>query len=591
MRARVPCRTRLQGALTLATVLATAALAAGCGDRNLGVDPPDRSLFFPSGLLVDSTATTANGEAKYLLIANGNNDLRFNAGTLAAVDLERFFGAWLDPATGLPFAYCETGAGPDGLDRCVEPPGGPATLERPCRRLALKPQVVECDERAFIDEDLIVHVGDFATVLATSTETDGDDTFTRAWLPVRGDPSLTYVDIKPDGDRIALQCEQGTNVDEPDALLCGDAHRLRNARNDDSLSELAREPYTMMISDSGNERLAFVAHADGAQMTLVALDGVPGDSRPAIVDQVNLFVRAGGIQLGGFGVAERPCFAAGQGPMGEADPDPNVPSLTNNCERPLVYAGYRFAPFISSFTASGLDLPEGSDFVAPTERTDCFVDAPTSCGGALEGCTADPSICDGGSGACQRVYAGQYCATPDQIGQPCAVVCDPQIRADRTIIPGGLFPAAGGAVLGDIAFADPRGDALLVLQTNPGALLVLDTSLGDDGEPLDQPSSPPIEICGEPTRMVVHDDMGQRFALITCFASALVYVVDLDARRVVDTIIVGTGPHDLTIDAERQVLYVANTLESSVSVVDLSRQRATRFQELARIGLQEPFER
>ena len=37
------------------------------------------------------------------------------------------------------------------------------------------------------------------------------------------------------------------------------------------------------------------------------------------------------------------------------------------------------------------------------------------------------------------------------------------------------------------------------------------------------------------------------------------------------------------------VLYVANTLEASVSVVDLSRTRTTRFEEIARLGLQEPF--
>ena len=37
------------------------------------------------------------------------------------------------------------------------------------------------------------------------------------------------------------------------------------------------------------------------------------------------------------------------------------------------------------------------------------------------------------------------------------------------------------------------------------------------------------------------------------------------------------------------VAYVINNLESSISVIDLSRRRSTRFQELARLGLQDPF--
>ncbi|MEM6993065.1 MAG: hypothetical protein AAF721_21310 [Myxococcota bacterium] len=588
MQAR--CRRRPPWVRTLPTVaaLALSAAAAGCQDRNVGVDPPDRQLVFPSGLFVDTTVTDENGAGRYLFVANGNNDLRFNAGTLAAIDLERFWDTWFDPATATPYAYCTPRS--DAPDQCIEPPGGPTTDQRPCRRLALKPQVVECDERPFIDPDLIVHVGDFATVITASTETDADGEFSRLWLPVRGDPSLTYVDVRAAARRrISLDCDIGNREGDSDPLQCGDDHRLRNVRNDESLPELGREPFTMLVTEPADERLAFVAHSSGSQLTLVDLDGVQGgDGRPAIVDQVDIFLRDG-LQLGGFGMAERPCFAAGEGDD-PTDLEPNVPSITEACTRPMVYAGFRLAPFVSNFTASGLALPAGSNYVAPRDREDCFVSAPLSCGGELSGCTADPEPClDGGSG-CERVYAGQYCATPDQIGQPCAVVCDPQVRSDRTLLPGGLFPSSAGPVLGDVAFADPRGDTLLVLQTNPGALLVVDTSLGLDGEPLDQPSSPPIELCAEPSRMVIYDDAGQRFALVSCFAAALVYVVDLESRRVVDTIVVGTGPHDLAVDEGRQALYVANTLESSVSVVDLSRTRATRFQEVARIGLQEPFE-
>jgi len=592
VRRLVP-RSAATSACALAAVLASASVT-GCGEVNLGSPPPERQLFFPSGLHVDTTANAEGEPARYLFVTNGNNDLRFNAGTLVAVNLDRFWDAWFDDNLQTSSPYC--GNNSEGIDQCIEPPGGPVDDDRPCRRLALKPQVVECDESPFISDDHIVHLGDFATDVAVSTETEGGSTFTRLWVPVRGDPSLTYVDVRASGSGIELDCNQGGDTDQSDPLLCADDHRLRYDRNDEDLTELAREPFNMLVSQVGDERLAFVAHAAGAQMTLVDLDGVRGGGRPSIVDQVNLFVSES-VARGGFGLAERPCFAAGEGPAGADDPESNVPSLTEGCSRPLIYASYRESPLVSSFTASGLVLPNSiADQVPESERTDCFVDAPASCGGELEGC--DVASCNGGGGDCVRTYAGQYCASPEQLGQPCAVVCEPRVRAERAFVPGALFPDRL-PVLGDVAFADPRGDTLLTLQTNPGALLFVDTSLGEDGEPKDIPASPPIEICDQPTRMVVYEDAaalseaggGQRYALITCFGAALVYVVDLDARRIVDNVVVGTGPHDLAIDPVREVVYVANTLESSVSVVDLSRRRPTRFQELARIGLQEPFER
>ncbi|MCA9705540.1 MAG: hypothetical protein KDK70_06825, partial [Myxococcales bacterium] len=99
----------------------------------------------------------------------------------------------------------------------------------------------------------------------------------------------------------------------------------------------------------------------------------------------------------------------------------------------------------------------------------------------------------------------------------------------------------------------------------------------------------------EPSRMKIYEERDadgtpvQRYALITCFRAALVYIVDLEALRVVDAVVVGTGPHDIAIDEAREAAYVINNLESSVSVIDLSRHRPTRFQELARLGLQDPF--
>jgi hypothetical protein len=562
-----------------------AATTAACGDtpNNLGVPPPDDSLFFPAGLLLDPDPTRAiDGRARWLLVTNGNNDLAFNAATLVAFDLEAFWAAWYDETTGTAYPYCDAAPG-EGVERCVLPPATPTTARRPCRRLALEPSVVECDERPFAAAEQTVRFGNFTTSVTASAESDG----VRLWIPVRGDPSLSYVDV-PAGEPLRLECGQGT--DPIDERLCGDSHKLEYLRNDSSEKRLAREPVNVLISDAPGQRdrLAFVAHSDGRALTIVDLDGT-GDGRPSIVHEGSLY-QSTENGLGSYGMAQRPCFAAGEGPEGAADPEDNTPAVTEDCTRPLLYASLRRVDRLTSFTASGVRPPALAEVIAAAPREDCFADLPVRCAGDVETCDAPAGAC--GSEACERVYAGQYCATADEIGQACAVQCEPELRAARRLAVGAL-PEDQALntinVLGDVAFSDTRGEELLIVQTNPGALLRMNTSLDDNGDPLDIPAGPPIELCAEPSRMKLYRSGGQRFALVSCFASALVYVIDLDASRVTNAIVVGTGPHDLVIDEAREVLYVANTLEASISVVDLSLTRTTRFAEIARLGLQEPF--
>ncbi|MEM9462711.1 MAG: hypothetical protein AAGF11_51700 [Myxococcota bacterium] len=691
------------------------------------VDDPD-----PDQIRLPSITLDLPGR-HFLYVANGNNDRTYNAGTLAAVDLREFWRSWYEPRAVDPtvqagceqavaaaqaalederqrkqtalnngelyefaeqnraviddaFVHCDArdlltgGLDPycddiesDAFERCILPPGSAVVVEqegepdRPCRRLPLLPHVVECDERPFIGDDSVVQVGDFATTLTSSIE--GDD-IVRLWLPVRGDPSVTYVDARVDAEgRLSLECSDDGDAPPDVSNGCSETHRLERLRNDIDLDPLDREPFNMTIwerdprvdaaleSSTGGKRLAFVAHADGSQLSMIDLDGVRGEQTPAIVDLAPLYITSAGV-AGGFGLAVRPCFAAGQGPLGAADPEPNIPAITQECRRPLVYSSFRFAGQLASFTASGLELgrvlerfptlqrlqvdPDPDDdreddlgCMVSGLRTECVIeggervvcnrslDRNKCCSNYPLGPNDDPeqerircdetgetfvssccegddpecaTQCDGGNCA-PSSYAGQYCATPEQLGLPCAVECEPQVRGSRRILPALLLDTSlsASAVLGDMAFADPRGDQLLVLQTNPGALLSLDTSLGDDGEPLDIPSAPPVEICAEPSRMKIYVERDadgapvQRYALITCFRAALVYIVDLESLRVVDAVVVGTGPHDIAVDAQREAAYVINNLESSVSVIDLSRRRPTRFQELARLGLQDPF--
>jgi hypothetical protein len=649
-------------------------LLASCENRNIGRPPPLDELFFPSGMLLDPRVELdENGKqlpAKYLFVVNSNNDLSSNAGTVVAIDLEKFYASWsltetvsvgegdekhdvevptfvVDPycdpayaedrdlgdgnwvdASGKRHAFAVDGPWP----RCVHDVGSTLDPDHrgdpddrpdyPCRRLALLPQVVECDESTFIARDQSVRTGDFGTVLVAScndADAAADRTCSkhRLWLPVRGDPSVTWMDLETrkdeDGNPVPrLECGQDHDKDH----RCDEAHRLLHLLNDDDLVEMDREPFNLLVSPS--KPYVYVAHSDGTSLSLIdrrhpsqccvpsdeptcnidsirdcvctdqtntleklhkplrdhdgnlvedegerpsccepgAAWGVdciaraeshvcdtvldPGVCTPAMIDQTVAFPALGGLP-GGFGIAERPCT-----------PGSDSPSITIDCERPLVYAGFRYSRLLVSFTVQGV-IPED---------------------------IADDQY-------------EQHCAVAGEIDQPHTIVCDPRVRSQRQVFPGGLDP--GGAsftpVLGDIAFSDNSGDHLLVVQTNPGALLLLDTSVGPDGEVVDNPSRPPLEICDQPTRMKLYEEAGQHFALISCYRAALIYVVDLDAFRVLRSIVAGTGPFELEVDVPRRLLYVTNNLENSISVIDLARDRSTRFSEIARIGLQDPFSR
>lgn len=582
-------------------------LLAGCENGNVGKQPPLNEMFFPSGMLLDPRALEGEA-AKYLFVVNSNNDLAYNAGTVVAIDLDKFFDSWaLDDRYNVdPYcdpAYAEDSDHDDGKfqGRCVQQIGSGTSLDYPCRRLALMPQVVECDEKPFISKRHVVRTGDFATVLTSSCndENRGDDepcSEPRLWLPVRGDPSVTYIDLVASTDEhpSIFECGQGLLEEEG---RCDPQHRLTHLLNDADLVEMEREPFNMLVSPT--KPLAYVAHSDGSALSLIDLrqpqqccypsrepscnidrirdivcndqtkkldngkvdagwidrccdPGAAWDSdciaraeqfgvcRPAMIDQTVAFPSLGGLP-GGLGLAERPCT-----------PGDDSPSITLDCARPLVYAAFRYSRLLVSFTVQGV-TPEEID---------------------------DPEF-------------EQQCAGPGEIDQPHKIACDPRVRSQRQLFPGGLDP--GGAsftpVLGDIAFADETGDQLLVVQTNPGALLLLDTSVGPDGEVVDNPSRPPLEICDQPTRMKLYEEAGQRFALISCYRAALIYVVDLDAFRVVEKIVAGTGPFEVEVDTVRRVLYVSNNLEKSISVIDLAQDRPNRFTEIARIGLQEPFSR
>ena len=545
-------------AFGLALVAGLGLSLASCGTGNPGIDPPDASLGFPAGLLLDPRVSTEAGEAcvsdeecggglctsggvcrdtaQWLFVTNANSDRRYNAGSILAIDLDGFFEALADEDSIL------------GASESV-------SENEPCRRIPNLPQAIECLEEPFVATEVTTRFGNFpGPVSAWLPEGAGDDEATLL-IPVRGDPSVTYIELSGglDGGAPTLDCGQANN--ESDSRRCGDEHRLRFLRNDSESARLAREPFRVLVSPGPGRPLAYVSHQGDPDLTLISLDGlstltdVLGDGsfvheyvgRPAIVDQSNDLVLTGApINLqGGFGLAQRPC-----------DPEAEfVPNSTLGCTRPLIYTGMRWTAQVRTFTAiENEPLP------------------------------------------------GQVCENPGvdpaEIGATGQIICEPQVQGLSGFDAGGLSTAGvpvstGRPILADIGFSR-TGDELYVVQSNPGGLLRIDTSVNDSGEVLDVATGQ-VEVCSQPTSLVIYDDGQVEYGLVTCYRSGEVYIVDLAQLTVVGISRAGIGPNAMTVDLGREVVYVGNSLDATVSVIDMNPQNAARFTQIARIGIQEPY--
>lgn len=525
---------------TAATVLGTGCLE----NTSRGLDPPNDRLFFPTGLSLDPR-TPADERSQFLFVANANSDLSFNGGAIQVYNLQSFLEqAGIEPimqdGQQVPPEWAESGAS--------------LTEETPCRPSAIEPEVIECEESFFARPDDAVHTGSFTTVLRAWVP-DPDKDKALFFVPVRGDPSIQWLELTGNTD---LNCGEA-DPEESDKLRCGADFRLTNIRNEPDQATIPREPFQLEISQDPDKPFAYVTHPSGSAITMINMQGLASqdpnaDPDPVIIDINGGLFLANGAVTGSYGVAQRPCDPeAAPSATFECDVVDDERVCTA-CERPFVYAGHRFAKLISSFTV--VDIDE-------------------------EDLVADPEF-----------GYGQSCVAPDELDTPGGFICDPQVEPYALFGPGGptLNPGLGGGgspVLGSMRF-DENGDRLFVTQTTPGALLEVDTRLDDNGEPLDV-GTKAIEVCAQPSSMTLYEKGGQSFAFVSCFQVAQVFIVDLTSFQTISVVQTGIGPQEMLADPARDLVYVGNTLDGTISVIDMSPVRDSRFKEVARLGLQEPF--
>ena len=246
---------------SLSAALAIVLLTAGCPASSDDVAPPPDELYFPTGLALDPTESD-------LYVVNANSDLRFDSGVLLVVDVE---------AVSEVVTAWESG----------EVAGG-----RDCTADASFPLTLICNEADLIQSDRGVRIGNFATEVDIQTLDSGGH---RLFVAVRGDPSLTYLDVASAGAN--LDCGPSGVFGE-----CDEAHRLTSIRDDEDLPNIPDEPFGVYVDDENEFVMATHLSIGAVSLTTAPRDGSP----PQLTDAVaGIFSAPNNTFPGAVGVAGR----------------------------------------------------------------------------------------------------------------------------------------------------------------------------------------------------------------------------------------------------------------------------------------------
>jgi hypothetical protein len=471
-------------------------------------------IFLPGGLAVDPSGN-------WLYVVNSNNDLRFNGGTLLALDLQK---AKLHRETP-SVAACSTVHFVD--DMTPETLSG--TLDQPCCVDLLKPHVLNCNERAYVQADATVRIGSFGgpATIQTYQKTSGESV-NRIFFVVRSDPSITFVDVPADGP-LSIRCTGKRDEEAPAARnpLCDDYWRIRRpngAKLGDNV--LPEEPHSLTLDEGLG--ILYVSHLSIA---------VRGKSE------------GGGVSTIDVGALKHPTAANVINSIARVAFPSNASQsvVSMSLGDPGNYNGVLYAVARSGPDITELVLQDSA---------------------ALAKCGEN----------------GQPCESDDPSLRDLSLIPSKQIKSSA-------FLPSGTDVRGFLLSPDKKQAYVLHRNTpefsnstNPAALVVLDRRPGPNGEPTNQASAI-LEICPGPTNMQFHDSGRGNLLYITCFEGGQINVVDPQDPRVVAVIETGRGPLALTFSpADKTVAFVASYAENNVSVIDLQPGSPTEYMMVQRLG-------
>ncbi|MCU1277839.1 MAG: hypothetical protein JWM53_1385 [bacterium] len=531
-------------------LFALAALVAGChwALNDKGTDPQTAQLYFPSGIAMDPAG-------HYVYVSNGNADLRYGGGTVMMIDMlsfectiaefRRFSPADLkfDPTTPLP-------------DICLRPDHQPAywddlATRAKCAHDTLDPNIIDCDESAFIVQNSTVRIGNFAGAIRLLHDdpdpTTGLDTGHRTlFVAVRGDPSITeiqvYLPANPD------------DINKPGILQCvGDP------------GSLAKRPeYHPDPSNPGS----YVTSAPA-----------PCEASSLIQDYI---------------CQGEPSCVVGTDQNGKTQLPTEPFGMQIDQSRKLLLVSHLATGQVSVIGAAASVLPVNALL---SESAPFFPPDTTGRHGAFSLAQQHPD----------DPHSLWYLTSNVN-----PLVATFRVGDSNLVIPQATFGVNSSFALGndvrDIHF-DSDGNRAFVTDANPPTLLVVDTRTDTtNGNVPRNIVTDIVDVCQTPAHSGVRrfavagapgtPAMRKSKVIVVCFLASQLMIVDPDRPGVDDTIFSGlSGPNDIAFnftddDAADKITrvgvprhaYVTNYSESTVAVVDLEPGSPTENRVLARLG-------
>ena len=314
--------------------VASCAPALGCGLSQEGIGPPNNQIFFPGAIRVDPI------NPRWLYVVNSNSDLRYNDGTLVAVDLAL---AEQDRTTDGAWGNCPSANYIYESTSPASPPRAPGLISGYCCWDTLDRNILNCDERNYIKS--AVRIGSFGSAIDVQpvSPVAGQS---RLFMGVRGNASITWADVTRPTDSMSdtppvFSCSRGSGFAE-----CDTDHRVVDEPNPNSANPapvLPDEPYALAIdapppTDTFTQKqpLLFVGHLRGGFLSAIDLTQTPtllgsfGSIFPGDVNGslgvTSLTVTASGVNTGHVLATSRFLPRAGAFiPISDGDSDINPP--------------------------------------------------------------------------------------------------------------------------------------------------------------------------------------------------------------------------------------------------------------------------
>jgi DNA-binding beta-propeller fold protein YncE len=537
--------------------------ASACNLDNPGFSPPRGRITYPIGLAL-STETTAQGEPRYLYVANSNFDLRYNAGSVHAYDLQEL-GRALDEndCWALPEEPTDLDAGADAqLDA-----GAPA--EDPDGQADASDEPVEAGDEPLDDagDEPLDDAGDEPLDDAGDEPLDaGDEPLDADGLPEAGSGDSRVPQFVPDAQSVGPGLEgvrrtlcdgRTTNPEDESACCFGAQSALDKLRS----SEVLIDSYASGLALSADGKHLYVPVRGQTRLVYLDVDG-----------------ERGGL---GCGDAKKRCERGpGLGTKAEVEDREFAPQPTAIVTGTFEQLGAQQRQS-EGFVATAHERGAVSLFHIASSGRPELIDVMQTGGQRVVSLSKDENsqllfVSSTAANVVLRVGAQR----PSELRMSATPMPDEPLRlyATSSIVFSG--PSQSGDIRDVLSDSRPRQagqpERVFALVRGTGlpvanyiqSVAFLELS-GNNADGRFARVVDLVRVGTGPSKLEQVELGGRHLLFASCYDEGSIYVIDTDTHEIVTVIREVSGPFEMQPDARRQLLYVADFRASVVRVVDL----------------------